>query len=94
MSKIEVTTVKNKIHVNETKVNINGSSTNSKVVSVVTQGSQGAAGLELIDTNRVDGSIVRYKASVNSYVADADVTPLKLTDGGNFWNPLLPLAFT
>ena len=84
MSKIEVTTVKNKIHVNETKVNINGSSTNSKVVSVVTQGSQGAAGLELIDTNRVDGSIVRYKASVNSYVADADVTPLELTDGGNF----------
>ena len=51
MSKIEVTTVKNKIHVNETKVNINGSSTNSKVVSVVTQGSQGAAGLDLIDNN-------------------------------------------
>ena len=84
MSKIEVTTVKNKIHVDETKVNINGSSTNSKVVSVVTQGAQGAKGLDLIDTNRVDGSIIRYKASVNSYVADADVTPLKLTDGGNF----------
>lgn len=84
MSKIEVTTVKNKIHVNETKVNINGSSTTSKVVSVVTQGSQGAAGLELIDTNRVDGSIIRFDASAQKYRADADVTPLKLTDGGNF----------
>jgi len=84
MSKVEVTTIKNKIHVNETKVNINGSSTSSKVVSVITQGAQGAKGLDLIDTNRVDGSIVRYKASVDSYVADSDVTPLELTDGGNF----------
>ena len=84
MSKVEVTTIKNKIHVNETKVNINGSSTVSKVVSVVTQGAQGAKGLDLIDNNKVDGSIVRYKASVDSYVADADVTPTELTDGGNF----------
>ena len=73
-TKISVTTKKNKIEVNG----------KTKVVSVVTQGAQGAKGLDLIDTNRVDGSIIRYKASVNSYVADADVTPLKLTDGGNF----------
>tara|TARA_R100000329_G_scaffold72197_1_gene62861 strand:+ start:9 stop:236 length:228 start_codon:yes stop_codon:yes gene_type:complete len=73
-TKISVTTKKNKIEVNG----------ETKVVSVVTQGAQGAKGLDLIDTNRVDGSIIRYKASVNSYVADADVTPLKLTDGGNF----------
>ena len=84
MSKVEVTTIKNKIHVNETKVNINGSSTVSKVVSVVTQGSQGAAGLDLIDNNRVDGSIIRFDASAQSYRADADVTPTELTDGGNF----------
>ena len=84
MSKVEVTTIKNKIHVNETKVNINGSSTVSKVVSVVTQGSQGAAGLDLIDINRVDGSIIRFDASAQYYRADADVTPTELTDGGNF----------
>ena len=73
-TKVSIATTKN-------TVTVNGE---TKVVSVVTQGAQGAKGLDLIDTNRVDGSIIRYKASVNSYVADADVTPLKLTDGGNF----------
>tara|TARA_B100001057_G_C22469918_1_gene802205 strand:- start:178 stop:405 length:228 start_codon:yes stop_codon:yes gene_type:complete len=72
--KITVTAPSKKISVNS----------QTKVVSVITPGPQGAKGLELIDTNRVDGSIIRYKASADSYVADADVTPLTLTDGGNF----------
>ena len=84
MSKIEVTTIKNKIHVNETKVNINASTTTSKVISVVTQGAQGAKGLDLIDKNRVDRRIIRFDASAQTYRADADVTPTELTDGGNF----------
>ena len=84
MSKIEVTTVKNKIHVNETKININGSSTTNKVVSVITQGSQGAKGIELDESNRVDGSIIRFSSSAQSYIADSTVTPTELTDGGNF----------
>ena len=84
MSKIEVTTVKNKIHVNETKININGSSTTNKVVSVITQGSQGAKGIELDESNRVDGSIIRFRSSDQKYVADSTVTPSELSDGGNF----------
>ena len=72
--KITVTSPEKKITVNS----------QTKVVTVAIPGPQGAKGLDLIDTNRVDGSIVRYKASVDSYVADADVTPLELTDGGNF----------
>ena len=36
------------------------------------------------DTNKVDGSILRYSESISKYVADSTVTPLTLTDGGNF----------
>ena len=73
-TKISVNTVKNKIEVNG----------ETKVVSVITQGSQGAKGLELDETNRVDGSIVRFRSSDQKYVADSTVTPLALTDGGNY----------
>ena len=71
---VKVTQLKNKIVVDNT----------ANVVHVITQGEQGAKGLELSDINKVDGSIVRWKQSANSYVDDADDTPLKLTDGGNF----------
>ena len=73
-TKISVTTLKNKIEVNG----------ETKVVSVITQGSKGAKGLELDETNRVDGSIVRFSSSAGKYIADSTVTPLALTDGGNF----------
>ena len=73
-TKISVTTLKNKIEVNG----------ETKVVSVITQGAQGAKGLELDESNRVDGSIIRFRSSDQKYVADSTVTPLALTDGGNF----------
>ena len=72
--KITVTAPSKKISVNS----------QTKVVSVITPGPQGAKGLELDETNRVDGSIVRFRSSDQKYVADSTVTPSELTDGGNF----------
>ena len=73
-TKISVATTKN-------TVTVNGE---TKVVSVVTAGAQGAKGLELDESNRVDGSIIRFSSSANKYIADSTVTPSELTDGGNF----------
>ena len=73
-TKISIATTKN-------TVTVNGE---TKVVSVVTAGAQGAKGLELDESNRVDGSIIRFSSSAQSYIADSTVTPTELTDGGNF----------
>ena len=74
-----------KITVNAPSKKITVNST-TKVVTVVTPGAQGAiaADFELEDTNKVDGSILRYSTSIGKYVADSTITPLTLTDGGNF----------
>ena len=73
-TKISVATTKN-------TVNVNGE---TKTVSVVTAGAQGAKGIILDESNRVDGSIIRFSSSAQSYIADSTVTPTELTDGGNF----------
>ena len=71
-----------KITVNAPKKKITVNST-TKVVTVVTQGAQGAS-FAFDETNRVDGSIIRYSESSGKYIADSAVTPTELTDGGNF----------
>ena len=74
--KITVNTPKKKITIND----------ETRVVTVVTPGAQGAmaADFQLDDTNKVDGSILRYSTSIGKYVADSTITPSTLTDGGNF----------
>ena len=72
--KITVTAPSKKISVNS----------QTKVVSVITPGPQGAKGLDLDDTNRVDGSLVKFSSSAQKYIADTTTTDLELTDGGNF----------
>ena len=72
--KITVTSPEKKITVNS----------KTKVVSVITPGPQGAKGLELDETIRFDGSIIRFRSSDQKYVADSTVTPLALTDGVKF----------
>ena len=74
MTSVNVTTTKN-------TVTVNGE---TKTVSVVTAGAQGAKGILLDESNRVDGSIIRFSSSAQSYIADSTVTPSELTDGGNF----------
>lgn len=71
--KITVNAPKKKITVNA----------ETKVVTVVSPGAQGAS-FDLDETNRVDGSIIRYSESSGKYIADSTVTPTELTDGGNF----------
>jgi len=74
-----------KITVNAPAKKITVNST-TKVITVVSPGAQGARSqdFELDDTNKVDGSILRYSESIGKYIADSTVTPSTLTDGGNF----------
>ena len=73
-TKISVTTKKNKIEVNG----------ETKVVSVVTAGPQGAKGIELDETGRVDRSLIFFDQAAQTYRSNATVTTSELTDGGNF----------
>ena len=72
--KIEVTELTKQITVNA----------ETKVVSIVTPGPAGAKGIELDDTNRVDGSVPVYRQSLQKYVAYQTTATTELTDGGNF----------
>lgn len=75
MTSVNVTNLKNTVTVNE------GDST---VVNVTTQGPQGAKGLDLDDTAKVNGSVIYYDSSSAKFKADATTTKLTLVDGGNF----------
>ena len=72
--KIEITEPQKQITVNS----------ETKVVNVLIPGPQGAKGLELDDTNRVDGSVPVFRQSLQKYVADQTTATTELTDGGNF----------
>ena len=56
----------------------------SSVVEVTTLGPQGAKGIELVETGKVDGSIVYYSSDERTFKADSVQTLLTLVDGGNF----------
>tara|TARA_A100001515_G_scaffold128924_1_gene115404 strand:- start:325 stop:552 length:228 start_codon:yes stop_codon:yes gene_type:complete len=73
-TKISIATTKN-------TVTVNGE---TKVVSVVTAGAQGAKGIELDETGRVDRSLIYYDQTAQTYKSNATVTTSELTDGGNF----------
>ena len=75
MTSVNVTTTKNTVTVNE------GDST---VVTVTTAGPQGAKGLELDETSKVDGSVIYYHSASDTFKADNTTTKLTLVDGGNF----------
>jgi hypothetical protein len=71
------------VNITQTKntVTVNGE---TKVVTVQTRGPQGAKGIELDESAKVDGSVVYYDASAQKFKADALETKLTLLDGGNF----------
>ena len=73
-TKVSIATTKN-------TVTVNGE---TKVVSVVTAGAQGAKGIELDETGRIDRSIIYYDQTAQTYKSNATVTTSELTDGGNF----------
>tara|TARA_R100000329_G_scaffold132006_1_gene111456 strand:+ start:2429 stop:2653 length:225 start_codon:yes stop_codon:yes gene_type:complete len=57
-------------------------------VELTTQGPQGpsfaSSGTTLTDTNKVDGSLVRFSSSDGTFIADSSVTVTNIVDGGNF----------
>ena len=71
------------IKVNQTKntITVNGE---TRVVTVKVPGPQGPVGINLDDTNKVNGSVVYYDSSSAKFKADATTTKLTLVNGGNF----------
>jgi len=76
MTTVNITTNKNTVTVDES---------NSSVITVATQGPQGASATDLINMDNVTSkSIVYYDSTTSSLKADANWTTDTLTDGGNF----------
>ena len=76
MTTVNITTNKNTVTVDED---------NSSVITVATQGPQGASADDAINLdNVVNKSIVYYDSSSSSLKADATWTVSTLVDGGNF----------
>ena len=75
MTSVNITTNKNTVTIDEN---------NSSVITVATQGPQGAnASLVNVD-NAVNNSIVYYDSTSSSLKADTTWTSTNLVDGGNF----------
>ncbi len=79
MTSVNITTTKNQVTVNE------GDST---VVTIATQGTQGAnfavSGTTLDDSAKVNNSVLYFDQSAGKFKADATRTVENLVDGGNF----------
>ena len=78
MTSVNITTNKNTVTIDEN---------NSSVITVATQGPQGAtgsAGFTLSDDNKVNKSIIYYDSTAGTYKADSTWTTSTITDGGNF----------
>ena len=78
MSNVSITTEKN-------TVTVNG---DTNVVTVATQGPQGpqfsTSGVNLNDSNKVNGSVVFFDSASGTFKADSTRTVENLVDGGNF----------
>ena len=76
MTSVNITTNKNTVTIDEN---------NSSVITVATQGPQGASAADSVNIdNAVNRSIVYYDSTSSSLKADATWTTNTLTDGGNF----------
>ena len=76
MSSVNITTNKNTVTIDEN---------NSSVITVATQGPQGASAADSVNIdNAVNRSIVYYDSTSSRLVADATWTTNTITDGGNF----------
>ena len=76
MTSVNITTNKNTVTIDEN---------NSSVITVATQGPQGASAANEVNVdNAVNRSIVYYDSTSSSLKADATWTTTTLTDGGNF----------
>ena len=76
MTAVNVTTTKNTVTVSG-----EGAAT---VVTVTTAGPQGAKGLDLVDSAKVDKSVVYYDSASGKYKADDTWTIKTIVKGGDF----------
>ena len=74
MTSVNITTNKNTVTIDEN---------NSSVITVATQGPQGANASQINVDNAVNKSIVYYDSTSSSLKADATWTTSTLVDGGN-----------
>ena len=78
----------NTVSVNETTNTVTVTEGTATTVRVATEGPQGPSFAlstkTMIDTNRVDKSIIYYDSAAGTYKADSTWTTSTLTDGGNF----------
>jgi len=74
MTSVNITTEKN-------TVTVNGE---TSVVTVATQGPQGAAGTAIDLDNAVNNSLLYFHSASGTVKADNTTTTLTLVDGGNF----------
>ena len=76
MTSVNITTNKNTVTIDED---------NSSIITVATQGPQGAAAASQVNIdNAVNRSIVYYDSTSSSLKADTNWTTSNLVDGGNF----------
>ncbi len=75
MTSVNITTNKNTVTIDED---------NSSVITVATQGPQGANASIVNVDNAVNNSIVYYDSTSSSLKADTTWTSTNLVDGGNF----------
>jgi hypothetical protein len=77
MTQVNVTTQKNTVTVN--------SSGDVTTVTATTAGPQGPPGdFDLVQSSKVDKSVIYYDQSADTFRADAVYTAETLTDGGSF----------
>ena len=84
MTTVNITEEKNTVTVNETTNTLTINEGTSTVVQVNTEGPQGALGFQIDQTSKVDGSVIYYDLSSDTFKADATTTKLTLVNGGNF----------
>ena len=85
MNTVTISETKNTVSVNETTNTVTVNEGNATVVTVATEGPQGAGfDLNLDHSAKVDNSVMYYQASSGKVILDNNVTTLKLVDGGNF----------
>ena len=84
MNIVNVTETNNTVSVDETTNTVTINEGTPTVVSVITEGPQGALGFDLDETAKTDGSVIYYDQSSATFKADATTTKLTLVDGGNF----------
>jgi hypothetical protein len=76
MTSVNITTNKNTVTIDED---------NSSIITVATQGPQGATAASQVNIdNAVNRSIVYYDSTTSSLKADTNWTTSNLVDGGNF----------